>query len=206
MQAIKNYLREFKLAGMVNSVEERIAYANSNNLSFNQFLKMLCEDEMSNRQDNGYKKRYAKAKLPGHKTLEEFDFNFQPSIDKKQINDAATGQYIEQKKNLVFIGNPGTGKTHLAIALALKALGQNKKVLFTTTSDLLLQLHTSKADNSYYKRLEDYLAPDLLVLDELGFQRLPDYSVKDFFDVISKVTVSQRRSCLFQHYIPWEEL
>lgn len=186
MKVLKNYLRTFKLSGMVNSVEDRINIAHKDNQSHLQLLKVLCEDEASTRQENSYKKRYNKAKLPGHKTLEIFDFSFQPSINEKEIHDLATGRYIDEKKNIVFVGSPGTGKTHLATALAIKALGQEKRVIFTSVSDMLLHLHASKADNSYYKKLQEYLAPDLLVLDELGFKRLPDYSVKDFFDVIAK--------------------
>lgn len=186
MNIIKARLREFKLAGMLNSLEERLSYANDNSLSYSQFLELLCEDEVCNRQDNSHKKRYAKAKLPSYKTIEEFDFSFQPSIDKKQINDASTCQYITEKKNFVLVGNPGTGKTHLAIALGIKALLKGHKVLFTTTAEMLRQLHMSKADNSYYKKLNEYLAVDLLILDELGFKKLPNYSVDDFFEVIAR--------------------
>ena len=186
MQQLITKLKAFKLAGMVNCLEDRVSYANSNSLSHTQFLELLCEDESNNRSDNSYNKRVSKAKLPALKTIEEFDFNFQTSIDKKQINDATTCQYIKEKRNIIFIGNPGTGKTHLSIALGLKALLKEKKVFFTTISDMLYKLHISKADNSYYKKLEEYLSPDLLIMDELGFKKIPDYSGSDFFDVISK--------------------
>ena len=92
----------------------------------------------------------------------------------------------EEKRNIIFIGNPGTGKTHLSISLGLKALLKEYKVLFTTVSDMLYKLHISKADNSYYKKLDEYLSPNLLIMDELGFKKIPDYSGSDFFDVISK--------------------
>jgi len=87
---------------------------------------------------------------------------------------------------LVFIGNPGTGKTHLSTAIGLRALAKDFKVLFVTVAELLYQLHIAKADNSYYKKLTEYLDPDLLILDELGFQKFPQYSIDDFFEVISK--------------------
>jgi DNA replication protein DnaC len=186
METLKEHLRNFKLAGMLMSLEERITYANDKQLSYQQFLELLCEDELNNRNDNSYKKRYAKAKLPAHKTVEDFDFSFQPSLNKKQINDALTCQFIKEKRNLTFIGNPGTGKTHLSIAVALRALSKNFKVLFTSVSEMLYQLHISKADNTYYKKLEEYLRPDLLVLDELGFKKFPQYAADDFFEVISK--------------------
>ena len=186
MNTLIKKLKEFKLAGMANGIAERISYANNNSLSYQQFLEILCEDEDNSRRENGYKKRYRGAKLPAYKSIEDFDFSFQPSINEKQINDLATCGYLQQKQNLILIGNPGTGKSHLAIALAIKALSQNYKALFTTVADMLYQLHISKADNSYYKKLKEYLSPDLLVLDELGFKRLPEYSADDFFEVIAK--------------------
>ena len=175
MQELVKKLKEFKLAGMTNSLETRISYANSNKISYEEFL-LLCEDEINNRRGNSYNKRLNKAKLPVYKTIEEFDFNFQPSIDRKQINNAEMCQYIKEKRNVIFIGNPGTGKSHLSMALGIKALLKDYKVLFTTVSDMLYKLHISKADNSYYKKLDEYLTPDLLIMDELGFKKIPDYS------------------------------
>ena len=107
METLKSQLRNFKLAGMLMVLEERVAYANDKQLSYQQFLELLCEDELNNRNDNSYKKRYAKAKLPAHKTIEDFDFSFQPSLNKKQVNDALTCQFIKEKRNLIFIGHPG---------------------------------------------------------------------------------------------------
>ena len=186
IQNLKQELRTFKLSGMFNSVEERINYANDNSLSYLEFLQILCEDENNSRRDNSYKKRYNKARLPSYKTIEDFDFTFQPSIEKRLINDACTCQFIKDKKNIIFIGNPGTGKTHLSIAIAIKALSRGHKVLFTATSEMLRHLHMSKADNSYYQKISQYTDPDLLILDELGFKKLPNYSADDFFDVIGK--------------------
>jgi DNA replication protein DnaC len=186
MQALKTKLRQFNLAGIYGSLEERISYAKEKSLSYIEFLELLVEDEVNNRNNNGYKKRYSKAKLPSHKTYEDFDMSFQPSIDKRVINDCLTCNFIKEKKNIVFIGNPGTGKTHLSTAIGIKALMKGFKVLFTQVSDMLQALTASRADNSYYQKVEFYLAPDLLILDELGFKKLPNYSADDFFEIISK--------------------
>jgi DNA replication protein DnaC len=78
-------LRDFKLSGILNSLRDRLDYAQSQQLSYQQFLELLCEDEANNRQSNSYKKRYGKAKIPAYKTIEDFDFLFQPTIDKKKL-------------------------------------------------------------------------------------------------------------------------
>ena len=186
MSTLKIRLRDFKLSGIYNSLDERLAYAQDKSLAYREFLELLMEDEYNNRRDNRHKKRYAKAKLPAHKTVEDFDFAFQLSINKKTINDCLTCNFIKERKNIVFIGKPGTGKTHLSVAISIKALLKGYKVLFTPVSEMLHNLNASKADNSYYQKVNYYLAPDLLILDELGFKKLPGYSADDFFEIISK--------------------
>lgn len=186
MNTLKSRLRAFKLSGMYNSLEERLSIAKERSLSYVEFLELLVEDEDNNRRDNGYKKRYSKAKIPSYKTIEEFDFTYQPSIDKKMINDCLTCNFIREKRNIVFIGNPGTGKTHLSIGIGIKALMKGHKVLFTSVSEMLHNLNMAKADNSYYQKVSYYLSFDLLILDELGFKKLPGYCIDDFFEIISK--------------------
>ncbi len=186
MNVLKTRLRDFKLSGVYNSLEERLSYAKEKSLAYTEFLELLMEDEYNNRRDNSYKKRFSKAKLPAYKTIEDFDFSFQPSIDKRIINDCLTCNFIKERKNIVFIGSPGTGKTHLSIAISIKALMKGHKVLFSSVSELLHNLNASKADNSYYQRVNFYLTPDLLILDELGFKKLPGYSADDFFEIISR--------------------
>ena len=109
MSMIKTRLKEFKLSGIYNSYEERIKYAQDKSLSYEEFLEMLLEDEENSRRDNSFKKRYSKAKFPYSKNIEDFDFNFQPSIDRRVINDICTCCFIKERRNVVFIGNPGTG-------------------------------------------------------------------------------------------------
>ena len=186
MNSIKETLRQFKLSGIYNNIEERLSYAEKSSISYREFLEILLEDEVNNRKSNSYKKRCLQAKLPSKKTIEDFDFSFQPSIDKKQISDLATCQFLKEAKNVVFIGKPGTGKTHLSIGVGIKGLQKGYKVLFIEVSEMLRALHSSKADNSYSKKVKEYLDPDLLILDELGFKKIPDHSADDFFDIISK--------------------
>lgn len=186
MNEIQKHLRAFKLSGMVSALDLRIKQAQEDSLGYAEFLGMLLEDEVNRRSDNRRNKLYHRAKLPFEKGIEDFDFIFQPSIKKQEILEFATCRFIEKRANLIFIGQPGTGKTHLSIALALEALGRGKRVLFTTVWDMINTLQQSRADYSYQKKMQAYLKPDLLILDELGYRSMAEATVEDFFEIVSK--------------------
>lgn len=186
MELIKRQLTELKLSGMAKSLEVRNEYALSERLSFIDFLSLLLEDEFSNRRENGYRKRLSKAHFSSRKAIEEFDFKFQPQLNKRVIFDCATCEFIRKRENILFIGPPGVGKTHLAISLGMKALEQGYKVLFTTVNEMINTLIASKADNTYHLKMKYYLTPNLLILDELGFKRLNQNTVDEFYEIISR--------------------
>lgn len=178
-------LANLKLAGIKKTYDTRNKEAIERKLSYLEFLSLLLEDETRNREKNSIKKRKASSHLPNGKTLENYDFSFQPKLNKKLIFDLATCQFIPKNENIIFMGQPGTGKTHLASSIGQKALLAGYKVLFTTVTDMITTLHQSKADGSYQNKMKYYLAPDLLILDELGFKPLSEHTVHDFFEIIS---------------------
>lgn len=183
---LEQKLKSFRLSGMSKNLELRLKQAQTGNLSYAEFLGMLLEDEVNNRADNRRQRLYKSAKLPFTKGLEDFDFSFQPSLKKQEILELATLRFLEKKTNILFVGQLGVGKTHLSVALALQALGYGKTVHFTTVWDMIGQLQQSRADFSYHKRIQFYLKPDLLILDELGYRSMADSTVEDFFEIISK--------------------
>src|SRR5258708_3092670 len=175
---LEQQLKAFRLSGMSKTLEVRLKQAETGNLSYAEFLGLLLEDEANTRSDNRRLRMYKSAKLPFTKGIEDFDFAFQPSIKKQEIFELATLRFLEKKSNLLFIGQPGTGKTHLSVAIALQALGYSKTVLFTTVWDMITHLQQSRADFSYHKRIQSYLKPDLLILDELGYRGMADSTVE----------------------------
>lgn len=183
---IAQKLKEFRLSGMAATLALRNKQAQEENLSYLEFLGLLCEDEANVREDNKRKRLYKQAKLPYAKGIEDFEFAFQPSVRKAEMLDLATCGFVEKHANIFFIGQPGTGKTHLSVALALEALRFGKTVLFTTVWDMITLLQQSRADYSYQKRVQWYTKPDLLILDELGYRSLDKTTGEDFFEIVSR--------------------
>jgi DNA replication protein DnaC len=179
-------LKDLKLSGVIKTLDTRIEEAVRNNLSYQEFFELLVNDEVMNRAGNANRKRLAKAKFTQHKTIEEFNFNYQPSVSRQMIYNLATCEFIRKKENIAFIGPPGTGKTHLAIAIGVKAIHQGYSVLFTTVNQMLEELYISRADNSFNQKLKKYIIPDLLILDELGLKKLNQNSVDDFYETIAR--------------------
>ena len=179
-------LRDFKLSGIVRTVPVRLEEAQSTPLTHQEFLELLLEDEANQRAENRRKDLYRGAHLPFEKGMEEFDFTFQPSVKKTEMLELATGNFITKRENVMFVGQPGTGKTHLSVALALSALGHGMSVLFTSVWDMITTLEQSRADMSYRKKVAYYVKPDLLVLDELGYKSMAESTVEDFFEIVSR--------------------
>ncbi|WP_223144591.1 IS21-like element helper ATPase IstB [Deferribacter autotrophicus] len=184
MQDILKKLTNFKLSGMAKTLESRNQYAIENSLSYLDFLELLLDDESVNRQNNSFKRRFSKSKLDSSKTLPMYDFTYQPELNKQEILDISSCRFIEEKKNIIFMGNPGVGKTHLANAIGLEALKKGYKVLFIHANDMVSKLVSSKGDGSYFSVLKQFLSVDLLIIDEVGFKKIPLNHVDEFFEII----------------------
>lgn len=186
METLSASLRHLKLATMAQNLEMRNRYALEKQISYLEFLELLVEDETVKRQANGYQSRLKESRLDTQKILDSYDLTYQPGLDRRQLSDLASCRFIEQRSNAIFMGKPGVGKTHLANAIGLEAVKRGKRVLFVHTNEMVERLFASRADGSYATTLQRFLKPDLLILDELGFKKMPQNSMEDFFEIVRR--------------------
>jgi len=184
MEQIKERLKSLMLNTMAQSLDHRNQYAMENQISYLEFLELLVEDQWASRQDNAYKNRLRESQLSEQKTLDGYDFAYQPELDKRTIMDLASCRYIDLRKNVILMGKPGVGKTHLANALGYEAVKRGKKVWMVHASEVMSRLYSSKADGSQRQFLSKLVKLDLLIIDELGFKKIPHGSQEDFFEII----------------------
>lgn len=179
-------LKRLRLSGILETLDVRIEQAIDGRWSYIEFLARLVEDEVERREQKQLGLRLRRAALDTSKTLEGFDFNFNPTINRQQVLDLATCSYIRQKRNVLICGPTGVGKTHLAQALAHEACRRGYDVLFINTQRMLQRIHGGRADGTFERRLQTYLRPDLLVLDDFGLKPLRPPGPEDLYDVINE--------------------
>jgi len=170
MHQLENKMRMIKLSGMVETLDMRLSEAQREGLNFTQFLEMLLEDEVQHRANKKLASRIIRAHFEEEKSLEGFDFNFNPKLPAQYIRELATCQFIERKESVILCGPVGVGKTHLSQALGHQACRAGYNVLFIKANRLLSDLGGGRADDSWEKRLQYYLKPNLLILDDFAMK------------------------------------
>jgi len=166
---LETYLRQLRLPTFIQNYSPFAQDAARNNLSYDHFLLALAEHEVLQREDNLRRQRIKAARFPLLKELADFDFSCLPSLSKPRLLDLARGEYILKAEPVILVGNPGLGKTHLAIALALAACRQGHRVHFYTAAGLVNDLITARDEHRLPKFFTAALRHQLIVLDELGF-------------------------------------
>ncbi len=167
---LENKMRSLKLNGMLDTFNMRLTQAQKDSLGFIKFLEFLLEDEGQHRANRRLAGRITKARFEEEKSLEEFNFHFNPKVPTQHIHDLATCRFIERKESIIFCGPVGVGKTHLAQALGHQACRLGYSVLFSKASRLLSDLGGGRADGTWEKRLRRYLKPDLLIIDDFALK------------------------------------
>lgn len=170
------------------------------------WLWRLVEPQLRRRLESRAERRIREARLPVRKTFEAFNFGFQPKLDKDLIMELATLRFVKQGKNLLIAGMSGTGKSHIALALALLACAANRRVLYTTSADMLARLNMSLADDTITQALKPYTRAELLVIDEVGLEQVERNEARRS-GLMQKVLLpryNQQLSTIITSNIPWE--
>jgi DNA replication protein DnaC len=182
---VEELLRTLKLRAILAVYAEITERAAKNNLQYEEYLIPLLEEEVKRRQEASIKAKVAKAKFPFIKTMEEFDFSFQPGLSEKKVINLASLQFIDKQENIIFLGPPGVGKTHLSVGLGVKACMARYRVLFTSAQKLIEELVIASKDGSLMEKLLFYSRLNLLVIDELGYMPVTREQANLLFQLIS---------------------
>jgi DNA replication protein DnaC len=184
MHQLTPNLKHLRLSGILETLEARNRQAVDAQWSYVEFLSRLLEDEVERRAQKQLALRLRRAAINTTKTLEAFDFNFNPTINRQQILSLAACDYIRQHRNALLCGPTGVGKSHLSAALAHEACCQGFDVLFVSTHKMLQHINGGRADGTLEQRFAKYLRPDLLVLDDFGLRPLQPPGPEDLYEII----------------------
>ncbi len=178
-------LKQLRLSGILDTLEVRNQQAIAEKWSYLEFLTRLIQDEVERRGQRQLDLRVRRSGIGTSKTLESFDFSFNPTINRQQVYDLATCEFIRQHRNALICGQTGVGKSHLAQSVAHEAARKGIDVVFTSAHALLTHLNAGRADGTYERRLAGYVKAPLLIIDDFGLKPLPQPAGPgDLFDII----------------------
>jgi DNA replication protein DnaC len=179
-------LKHLKLGGVLNTLDDRLQQAKRQNTTFIEFLEMILGDEIERREAKKLDLRFARACFEEEKTLEGFDWGFNPAIPAKELQELALCLYLLRHEHILLMGQVGTGKTHLAQGLGHAACRKGYTTLFVKAKRMFGHINGGRADGTRDRRLRTYVTPDLLIIDDFGLRRLTPDQADDFYDVVTE--------------------
>jgi len=186
MPELAPMLKQLRLSGILDSLEDRNKQAIGKKMSYTEFLSLLISDEVARREQKKFSLRLRRAAFRSHKTLDQFDFSFNPKINSALIQELIIGRFIEEKVAALIVGPCGTGKSHIAQAIGHAAVRQGHDVLFTSQSQLLGNLHAARATDTYDRRFQALVRIPLLIIDDFGLKPLRPPHDEDFHDLVAE--------------------
>jgi DNA replication protein DnaC len=183
---MRDMLRKLRLSGLAQSLDVRLQEAAANGLNHQEFLELALQDELAVRADRLFDRRVNAACFRDLKTLEDFDWTFNTSIKKKQVYDLATCRFILERRDVLWLGPPGTGKSHLVQAIGYQAIKSGHLVLYRSIFDVVRDFLQDEAVAGEDKVLRRYLKPDLVIIDDMGMKQLPKRSGEYLFEIVMR--------------------
>ncbi|QZY97685.1 IS21-like element helper ATPase IstB [Pantoea dispersa] len=186
MNELTTLLEKLKLEHLLPAVENLLEQATKDELNYREFLRRVLKHEWNGRHQRGMESRLKLARFPWIKTLEQFDFSFQPGIDRKVIRELAGMAFVERNENVILLGPPGVGKTHLGVALGVKAADAGHRVLFMPLDRLIATLMKARQENRLEKQIQQLGYARVLILDEIGYLPMTREEASLFFRLLNR--------------------
>jgi len=202
-ERLQSALRRLRLSGLGRSLQIRLEEAARTGLTHGEFLELILEDELATRNERQIQRRTKAAGFRDLKTLDQFDFSFNPSINKQQVYELATGRFIRESKDVLWLGPPGVGKSFLVQALGYQAIKSGFLVYYHSVFDVVRDLMQDEAFGGQDKLMSRYLKPDLVIIDDMGMKQLPSKSGEFLFEVIMRRY--ERKSTMMTSNRPLED-